>query len=432
MKITMHGAGQEVGRSCIEVDHQGRRIILDAGLKIVKGGNLFPTTVKNVENIQTVLISHAHLDHTGALPLLYGQGLRSAVYMSKVTKDILKILLKDSWKIAMIEKIDVGYKKRDIRKVLELAIPFNENDKKASFEIGGAQVQTYNAGHIPGSRSILLQFSDTTLLYTGDTSTPTTALTAGLDIEEFPKNVDVLIIESTYGGTDHPSREEVVEELLNHIKRTLENGGNVLVPTFSIGRAQELLIRLYEAKLPAPIYFDGMAKSITEIFLENPNDIVDPQRLANAYHNSRIVGSNEERNAALQQQSVIITTAGMLDGGPICHYIPKVAKDKKTAILLTGYQAEDSNGRRLLNEGFVEIDNKQYKIACEVKKYDLSGHAGKKELQEIIKHVKPKQVIVQHGEGEQIRALKDFVEKEVGAICHMPKTGETIDITKAP
>jgi putative mRNA 3-end processing factor len=345
---------------------------------------------------------------------------------------LLRILLKDSWKIAMIEKQELGYKKSDIAKVLELAIPFEEDVSGiSSFELPDISVSTIPAGHVPGSRSIYLDIAGMKLLYTGDISITDNVLIRGLNINTYPKNIDVLIIESTYGGTDHPSRESVAEEFLEHVKTTIEQGGHVVIPTFSIGRAQELIMLLHEAKISVPIYFDGMAKSITEIFLSYPEYLRNSDRLTEAFHSVRLVTNEKDREAALSEQSIIVTTAGMLDGGPICYYLPRIAKSQKTALLLTGYQADNSNGRKLLDEGYVEVDNKKYSIMCDVKKYDFSGHAGMSELQEIITYVNPKHVIIQHGEGAQIRALKAFIEQNTSAQCHMPKTGERINITKA-
>lgn len=427
MKLIMHGAGQEVGRSCIEVINGDRRFLLDAGLKITPENPQFPTSIQNLSEIQATFVSHIHLDHTGALPRLYSNGLRSPIYMSPLTKSLLKILLKDSWKVSRIEKFEVGYKKSDIFDVNELVLTFDEDKSGYSeTQLAGVFVKTYNAGHVPGARSLLLEFEDTSLLYTGDFNTIDTSLTKGLDTTNYPKDVDVMIVESTYGDKDHPDRSALKEEFYERISSTLDQGGSVLIPTFSIGRAQELLIDITQ-RFNVPIFFDGMAKRIAENYTAGSVYLENKAVLRAALDKAIVVQDPRDRDDTKNGQSIIITTSGMMDGGPVLHYLPRIAEDEKSALLLTGYQAEQTNGRRLLEKGYVYVDEKKVKVKSYVKHFDFSAHAGMSEIHKVIDAVNPKHVVLNHGDHMQAETLYEYLTKK-GVSCFMPKTGEELEI----
>jgi putative mRNA 3-end processing factor len=427
MILKIHGAGQEVGRSCIEVVEGGKRILFDAGLKINHSQNEFPEEIDDIEGIDEVLISHIHLDHIGALPQLYARGLRCNIYASPLTKYLMPTMLHDSWKVSQIERFAVKYEQSDVDKVISNVIAFPEKNKIANFAISGANVKTIPCAHVPGSRSIFVEFEKRNVLYTGDFSLIGSRLVQPINLKNYPKNIDTLIVESTYGNTDHPDRKEVEEDFISSIKNTLSSGGTVLIPTFSIGRAQEIIVLLNEQGFQVPIFLDGMAKSITEQFLKNQEELVSPKKLFSAFKSVKLVKRASQRDAVLSQQCIVVTTAGMLDGGPICQYIKKVFNDPKTAILLTGYQAEGSNGRRLLNEGVVEIDDEIFSVSCFVKKFDFSAHAGMSEIHSLIQHTNPKNVILQHGEMREIAPLREYVEKK-NMKCFVPKTGDIIEV----
>jgi putative mRNA 3-end processing factor len=429
MKFTFHGAGQEVGRSCIELNYKGKQFIFDAGLKITPNSPLFPVTLGDLSKVTAVFISHIHLDHTGSIPLLYAKGLRCPIYTGTLTKALLPILLNDSWKVAMIENFTVGFKKSDIEKSINLIQTFKETPERTSeFQVPGATVKTFDAGHVPGARSIFVDFGDRNVLYSGDVNLVETPLIHKADIEHFPENVDTLILESTYGNENHPDREVSVKRFLDQVQTTLDHGGHVIIPSFSIGRSQEILMRLHERGLTKyPVFFDGMSKKIAAQFLKHPTLIKNCPLLRDALHHTRIVEKQKDREEAMRKQSIIITTAGMLDGGPVLYYLPKVAHDPRSAVLLTGYQAEKTNGQRLMKEKYIIADGEDVQVKCYVEKFDFSGHAGKDQLHEIINKVKPKHVILNHGDPAKIEAFKKYVE-EHDFECHSPKTGDTFEV----
>jgi len=276
MKLTFHGAAQEVGRSCIEVEtERSTRILLDAGLKLTTDLNEFPVGMTNLSEIDAVLLSHAHLDHTGALPLLDHQGLYCPVYSTAMTKKLTKLLLEDAYKIGKLKHEQLGYFEEDIQKILNCVKRIKQRE---SGKILDVNFTFYSAGHIPGSSSILVHADEKTLLYTGDINLAESQLMNGADIS-FGK-VDVLITESTYGDREHPPRKKVEKEFLDKVSETIGKGGSVLIPCFAVGRAQEIMLLLSELNLRVPIYLDGMAKKVTRLILQEPQSIKDPKKTA--------------------------------------------------------------------------------------------------------------------------------------------------------
>lgn len=423
MKIKVYGAGKEVGRSCIEVEMNSKRFLFDAGLKITPEMPEFPLPIEDIPKIQALFLSHIHLDHTGAIPRLYSKGLRCPIYASPLTKLILPTLLNDSWKIARITQANVGYEKSDVVNSIELCKPFPEVNSKSSFSLGNSKVNTFDAGHIPGARAIRVEVDGESVVYTGDVNLTSTLITNPFD-KDIPET-DALIMESTYGGRDHPDRHSVEKEFFEKIDETLAKKGVVLVPTFSIGRAQELIIMLTE-KYDVPIYLDGMAKKITDHYLKREDFVKNEERLRSAFNKVRAIHHPTERDGALKGGHIIVTTSGMLDGGPVLHYLPKIAEDVNSSVLMTGYQAEETNGRKLLNEGYISADGKDIDVKCFVKNHDFSAHASSEQLVQIAKAVNPKLVVLVHGDDEQQMALRKELENE-GFVVTIPENGGEVN-----
>lgn len=451
MKIQLLGSAQEVGRSCILVNDI---YLLDAGLKIGPEESEYPLDFSE-KDVKAVFLSHAHLDHTGALPLLNHLGLRCPIYATKITKQITKILLHDSIHIEKLSK-NPAYSEENINNILSY-FQFVEYNKE--YELKGAgfsakkgkglgndsriKFKLFDAGHIPGSGSFLLTINDNgkdkTLLYTGDINTISTYLLNGLTYDKQiakenakPKskknklNIDVMICESTYGGRNHPSREEQENEFLDIVERTVDNKGSVLIPAFSVGRAQEILIMLSKRKFDAPIFLDGMAKKVTNLLLDFPAYVKDAKLLKKAISNVEFVKDYNHRQMIVKNKGIFVTTAGMLDGGPVMDYLKYVYDDEKNAILLTGYQAEGSNGRMVLEQKKVIVDNKMLNVKCFVNKFDFSAHCGQKELLQLLKNLNPTHLIINHGDAEEMNALAEkaaFIEN-----IHIPVDGETVRI----
>lgn len=426
MKIEFHGAGQEVGRSCIEINDE---ILLDAGIKVGEiveyPDNIerkkddyvdFPSKV-DLPKIKAVFISHAHLDHTGALPMFDHFGLNCPIFCTLGTRETAYVLLKDALKIARFREKHVAYSEYEIDQIDRLM----KNVKiHGGGSVAGYKYKFFDAGHIPGSSSIFLESDGRTLLYTGDTNTIDTQLLHGA--EQMP-NVEIMICESTYGDREHPPREETENAFLDKVQEVVGRGGSAMIASFAVARAQEIMMLLSKRKFDVPIYLDGMSKKITNIYLEATSQLAEPERLLEAVKNVKFVG--RDRQQIMKKQGIFITTSGMITGGPIIAYLKNLKDDPKNGLLLTGYQAEDSQGRRLLESGIVTLDKKSSKVMCSVDFFDFSAHAGRQGLVKLIKQVDPKILILNHGDPGAVKALAaEFSDRKV----YTPKTGEVIEI----
>ncbi|MGM5481908.1 MAG: MBL fold metallo-hydrolase [Nanobdellota archaeon] len=417
MKFTFHGGAEEVGRSCIEVDD---RFLFDAGLKITEEGSEYPI-MEDCNHIKAVFLSHSHLDHCGALPLFNKRGLNCGIFCNSMTRQTSKILMKDSFHIELINKQHPIYTKDNLMSV----ISFMKNVKFGrSYNLDDAKFSFHYAGHIPGASSVLLELDNRKILYTGDYNTIDTNLMSGADMDF--KDIDVLICESTYGDREHPGRKLEEKRFLDNIKKVLERGGNVLIPTFAVGRAQEIMEMLNKENFGVPIYLDGMAKRVTNLYKKMPEYIKNPKKYTDAINKVKFIKKWKDRHEVVKHQSIIITTSGMLDGGPVIDYLGYFYHNEKNGVFLTGYQGEGSNGRLLLEEGKVFLDGVRVKMKAQVEKFDFSAHAGRREIIKTINSISPKNLILQHGDLEPLEHLRKEFESKMNV--YVPKIGESLDI----
>ncbi len=421
MKFVMHGAAQEVGRSCIEVNTKGTRFLLDAGVKISPDID-YPTPIENLKGIDVVFISHAHLDHSGMLPMFDYQGLNCPIIGTAATRAITYELLIDSYEIDRLKKNRVVYQKADVRRIAQSIRIHGLNEW---YKFKNIRFKLYDAGHIPGSTSVMVNADNKNILYTGDINTDPTLLLNQADTN-YEEDVDVLIIDSTYGDRDHPDRKSTEDDFIATVREKFEKG-SVLVPAFAVGRAQELMILLNKKKFGLPIYLDGMARRVTKDLFNYPDDVRDIGALKNSFHNLKEVHGMRERANIVKERAVFMTTSGMLDGGPVIEYLKHFHFDPDTSILLTGYQAEGSNGRNLLTSRHVKLDNQRVTVKSFVKQFDFSAHAGMTGLRNLIKKTNPKALILNHGDPPAIAALKEYAES-IGIKAYAPKLNDKIDV----
>ena len=417
MQFTFYGGAEEVGRSCVEVDG---RFLFDAGLKITEEGSEYPI-MDDCSHIKGVFLSHAHLDHCGALPLFNKRGLDCGIFCNSMTKQTSKILMKDSFHIELINKQHPIYTKDNLMSV----ISFMENVKfNRNYKLDDVNFSFHYAGHIPGASSIVLEIDGRKVLYTGDFNTLDTNLMGGYK-PQFT-DIDTMICEATYGDREHPGRKAEEKRFLKSIKKVLSRGGNVLIPAFAVGRAQEVKEMLNKEDFGVTIYLDGMAKRVTNLYKKLPEYISNPGKYNDAIGKVKFIKKWRERHEIVKQQSIIITTSGMLDGGPVIDYLGYIYHNEKNGVFLTGYQGEGSNGRLLLDEGRIFIDGVRVKMKAQVEKFDFSAHAGRREIVNSINKIKPKNLILQHGDIEPLESLRKEFEGKMRVI--VPKLGETIDV----
>lgn len=405
----------EVGRSSIMIEHNGYSLMLDCGIRVET-----MECPAQPDHVDSLVLSHAHLDHSGMIPAIY-KNHRIPIYSTDMTFEISQILQKDSIKIAKLRKQSLIYSDIDVANVQDSGINIRyRNERKLNDEIS---FEFYDAGHIPGSASILLNISGKKVLYTGDIKTKETYLQKGAEIP----NAEILITESTYGDRIHPNRVELEKEFRDKITETLNRRGIALVPAFAVGRSQEILMILRD--IGYPVYLDGLAKDITRIFLEYPEYIRDPKLLQDSANSAIWIEHNGERNEILNKPCIIVTTAGMLNGGPILYYLQRLHRNRNNGIFLTGYQVKGTNGRLLMDEGYVidPLDNSRIRVNMEKHQFDFSAHAGRNSLERIAKRVNPEIVIVVHGDPESCLSFGEWLKGRVDEV-YIPYVGNSIEL----
>jgi putative mRNA 3-end processing factor len=291
-----------------------------------------------------------------------------------------------------------------------------------NFKVGNMEAKIFPAYHIPGSASIHLR-GNKSLLFTGDINLARTYL---LDYKkvDYPKT-DILMMETTYFDEDHPDRKKEEQRFIEKIKEY--HGGTILLPSFAVGRAQEILLMLKANGIKQEIYLDGMGQKAADIILYHKEELRDPKCLKEAMSKVHFVRTKKQREEIVKKGGIIITTSGMLSGGPICYYLKQVKDETDACLLLTGYQAENTPGHGLLKTGYFENqDDGRYKVNLEVMKFGFSGHAGKTELLSLIKHVKPKTVICVHGDGT--KKFSEEIRDDLKIESHAPRNGDVLEV----
>lgn len=390
IRLSFLGAMSCVGASGVLLDTGAEKLVLDYGTKVMEIPPKFPLPVGCKPD--AVLLSHCHLDHSGGIPLFNVKD-KCQIYAVNVTKPLTELLLLDSIKISHEEGVDLPFSRRDVERSIR---NFALVEYRERIKIHTAEVTYYNAGHVPGSAQILVRVKGKHLLYTGDIKTIGTRLLKGADLK-IPR-VDWLITESTYADREHPDRKSQEKELVRIVRETLERGGVCVVAGFAVGRIQELLLILDKYGIDYPLYMDGMAKKATTIINEYNRLLKNPNALDKALDGVTYVNKEKMRKRIVRQPSVVLTTSGMLNGGPIVWYLKKLYKDRNSSLVLTGYQVEGVPGRTLLETGRYIAQNLNLDVKMMVRRLDLSAHAGRGKLLEFIDKLNPEKVFCVHGD----------------------------------
>lgn len=397
IQLNFLGAAGEVGASGIYIDNGVEKILMDYGVEVEETPPRPPLPPPG--KIDGLLLTHAHLDHCGAIPILKKKQ-EFPIFALPCTKELAHMLLKDSLKINIetvgsMEAAKLQFTKHDINKTMK---NFVDVGYKKIFNIHKAKVQIFDAGHIPGSYMCHVDLGEKKILYTGNHNTVDTRLLKKADTN-LPKT-DILITESTYSDRDHPDRKMQEKELLRIVEETISNGGVSLISSFAIGRSQEILLILHDRGFDYPVYMDGMAKKATTIINKHRKLLKDPNEIDEALKNVKYVTDNQMRSKIIKQPCAIITTSGMLNGGPVVNYISKLHDDENSSLLLTGFQAPNTGGKVLLDTGrFILEENKiDVQMKMFYKRLDFSAHLGRKELFAFIEKINPEKVFCVHGE----------------------------------
>ncbi len=400
--IKFLGGCREVGRSAVMIDS----IVVDYGVKPSDP----PEFPLDGLSPKAVVISHGHLDHVGVAPNLMYYDPR--VIMTPPSHDLSMVLLKDSMNIMH----PPPYTKRELR---QFESNIEEVEYEEPIEIGNYEIEFFNAGHIPGSASVHLR-SDVSILYSGDIKLEETLLLEGADTN-YPET-DILIVESTYFGTEHPDRKELERTFVESVADTIDMGGHAIIPAFAVGRTQEVLMILERHGITP--YVDGLGKEVAKLIERHPDYIKSPKMLKRAMRNA-IPVEWKMREKVLKEPAAIVTTAGMLNGGPALFYISKLYNDDKSKIILTGYQVEGTNGDLALKHGIINLGTRTVKLRMKVEQYDFSAHADDRQLKEYVKRVVDRGAeIVFTIHGEETEKFAEWIKEELGVEAYAPKNGD--------
>jgi putative mRNA 3-end processing factor len=407
LQIRFLGGSSKVGSLAMLLKTKGKQFLFDYGMTPCKP----PEVPMPAPPVDAMFLSHSHLDHSGMVPVLCEQN-SFPIMTTELTRIISNLLHKDSIKIAQCEGYAQPYSMDEIRKAKHNVHPVRPGQKKVIDDI---IVRFHSAGHIPGSLMTEIVGSKR-FLFTGDFNTIDTHLVK----KTKPVKCDVLCMEGTYGGRNHPkSREDLEKDFKDKVEEVVGRGGVVVLPAFAVSRSQELAIIL--RKMGLNIWYDGMGRKVSKMFLKHSEFLRDGKELKKAINQLNLVHSDHGRKLALNAD-VIITSSGMMDGGPVLHYMNKLKDNPKNAVLLTGYQVEGTNSRLLVDEGRLNFYGVKEKVSCEVEYFDFSGHAGHDQLIEFAKQCDPEKIILMHSDAREAlkTPLQDF------ATVFTPQDGERI------
>jgi len=411
MKIHILGSGREVGRSAILIE-DNTKILLDAGVKIQPEPPKYPM----IQKPDTIIISHAHLDHSGSAPLFYKKW-SPKIIMNDITLELSRLLINDSIKIARKEGYGVPFSKHHLKRMIKNTQLIGYN---RIFRIKNFSCALYDAGHIPGSCSILLN-NGKKIFYTADIQTIDTNL---LKRAYLPKKCDILILESTYSYKNHPDRKNEERKLINSVQEVLAKEETALIPVFAVGRAQEILLILED--YARKIALDGMAKTATDIIASHGKYLKNDRKLKNVMRKINWIRTNRDRERAIKKFPILVSSAGMLGGGPAIHYLRGIRKRRESKVVFCGFLVEDSPGRNLIQTKIFENAEERFHVHCELEQFELSAHTDRSGLFDIVRRLEPEQVICVHG--EKCEAFANDISDRFGILAYAPKNGEVIEI----
>jgi putative mRNA 3-end processing factor len=418
LQVGFLGGAREVGRIGIAVKSEKTQALLDYGVMFNHEPG-FPMHVPPKE-VDALILTHSHLDHSGALPVFYIGG-KVPLYTNKLNLELTQLLIQD---IIHLSGYYLPFEYLELKTMMQ-------SNKHLDFgveeNVGDMRFQLLNAGHTPGSAQTLIETEGKRLLYTGDFNIIDSQLLTGANMDY--GDLDAVVMESTYANEDHTERSELEKRFVESATEVVEKGGTVLVPAFGVGRSQEMACILTAHHFEYPIVLDGMAREASRIIMNYKEFLRDPKLFMNAMHSVDWVEGWRDRRKALKTPSVIISTAGMLKGGPAAFYVSKIGKKANNAIFLVSYQIPGTPGKELLDKGICTIDGKVRKIKALYEHFDFSSHCGASQLKEALRKLggKPK-VFVVHGDEGNCELFANWAKSELGLDAVAPKTGDTFEV----
>jgi len=422
VEIKVLGAAGEVGRSAFQVNCDGTNFLLDYGVMFGKPRGTPPTYPLHVKprDIDSVIITHAHLDHSGCVPSLFVSG-NCNVYGTAPTFDLSKLLIQDMIKIEK-NSHSFGVPEIDNMMAKSKIIGFKEKITR-----GNASFELRSSGHVIGGSTVLVESKNKKLFYTGDINLRGSRLLppADLDIGE----MDMVITESTYSQENQMPRKESEKGLIDFANEVIDRKGTLFIPSFSVERSQEVASVLINSGFNHKIIMDGMALKVNEVLLKYPEYLRNPEIFKDVIEKVVSVRDHNERKRALSEPCVVISPAGMLVGGNAVYYLQELSFNDKNGIALVSYQGEGTPGKKLLDTGKVQTRGKDLNVKAEVKQFQFSGHADRDSLFEMIKNLKgnPK-IMTVHGDDESCTRFAEEIHERFGFEAHAAKLDEKITL----
>lgn len=452
MQIQFLGGAGGVGATCQRVSIGGRSLLVDAGVRVDRADRLPDLAALDGVGLDAILITHAHADHIGALPLVAARYPGTPIYASPPTIRLMEVMLGDAVRVMArraadeleLPLYDEALVAATLRRLRPLAM-----GAQSLPELPGVAVHAQRAGHIAGAVSLGFEAADGRLVISGDMSaTPQrTILGAAIPAPKFP---DLLVLESTYGARLHPNRSQEERRLAEAVAAAVAGGGHCLIPAFALGRAQEVILILRAAQRdglipPFPIAVDGLVRSVCAAYAAFP-DALTPALRRHLLNGGRPffggtvqpIERPEQRERLLAgPPAAIISSSGMLTGGPAVWYAERLAGDARAAIFFSGYLDDEAPGRRLLDlaaappaERRLTLNGRELAVACQVGRYSLSAHADGDELAAVVRALQPRAVALVHGDAEARAALAAKLRPLAQVIT--PQDGQTLSAAPAP
>jgi Cft2 family RNA processing exonuclease/dsRNA-specific ribonuclease len=427
LKLSFLGGASAIGASSTLVEAGDTAILVDCGVRFRTRDPLPDLDALSGRRLDAVVLTHAHSDHSGALPVLHAAFPDTPVFLTPPTADLISILQRDALRLMDSASEREGelplYSERQVEALLSALRPVHHGQP---FPVRDLELTLLPASHILGASMLHVDTPAGALLLSGDYS-----VSAQRTVPALPRpglHVDLLVTESTYGNRLHADRKASEQRLVGRVLQTLEAGGRVLVPAFAIGRAQEVLLLLRSAirdgKLPrVPVFVDGMVRAVCNVYAGHERYVTDTlaREIRAAGHPFfaepvRPIRRPEERKEALEAgPCVIVASSGMLSGGPSAFYAAELAPHPEDAILITGYQDEESPGRALLalaaqsGPRELRLGDRTVEVRCAFETYSLSAHADRLQMGALADALRPRTAVLVHGDAEAKRGLYEIL-----------------------
>ncbi len=449
MNLHFLGGAMEIGGSCIYIRIAGKGVLMDSGIRQSNSKDPLPDfrTIQEEGGLDVIIVSHAHMDHIGTLPIISKAFPSAPVYMTAMTADLTRVLLYDSLKIMKYREDEIPhYSEQDVLAMLGRIHPVGYQTPFPIFE--KFTLTFYPAGHIAGAACVYLTTEEGSLFYSGDFSNFSQRTIEGARIPKL--RPDTAIVETTYGNRLHANRQVEEKRLVELVGECIRQEKKILIPAFALGRSQEVLLILRAAIQnqeipPVPIYVDGMVRDINIMYTRNPTYLKNAlgKRVLKGnepFYTKEIqpVAATQKREDLLKLKgpAIFLSSSGMLTGGPSAQYAKELAPLENACIIITGYQDEESPGRQLLNllenpeERSLSINGSTIPVKCRIEQVGLSAHGDKSEIMALLERLSARRIFLVHGNREVIDELgSELAAEDYRRQIFLPECGQSYEIT---